>query len=114
KVRSEYDNEKDTNDRYNGDDYSFLYFAGHKAMGITSMEAGIDFMKDGLRYMIPVYFLQGEEDILTAPELTKAYFEKVKAPKKEFVLIPGAAHGHNQAVIDAQYKAVNKALKLQK
>jgi pimeloyl-ACP methyl ester carboxylesterase len=112
KVASEYDNEKDANDRYNGDDYSFLYFAGHEAMRINSMEASVNFMKDGLRYKIPVYFIQGEEDILTAPELTKAYFDKVKAPKKEFVIVPGAAHGHNQAVIDAQYKAVKKALNL--
>ncbi len=113
KVTSAYDNEKDANDRYNGDDYSFLYFAGHKAMGIKPMEAGVNFMKDGLHYKTPVYFIQGEEDILTAKELTQAYFDKVKAPKKEFVLVPGAAHGHNQAVIDAQYKAVKKALNLQ-
>ncbi|MBA9078657.1 alpha/beta hydrolase [Rufibacter quisquiliarum] len=111
KVRSEYDNEKDANDRYNGDDYSFLHYAGHKAMGIKSMEVGIDFMTNGFQYKIPVYFIQGEEDILTAKEVTKAYFDKVKAPEKEFVLVPGAAHGHNQAVIDAQYKAVRKALK---
>ncbi len=112
KLRSEYDNEKDANDRYNGDDYSFLYLAGHKQMGIKPMDAGINFMKDGLRYKVPVYFIQGEEDILTAPELTKVYFDKVRAPKKEFILVPGAAHGHNQAVIDAQYKAVKKALNL--
>jgi pimeloyl-ACP methyl ester carboxylesterase len=111
KVSSAYDNEKDANDRYNGDDYSFLYFAGHKEFGIKSMEAEVNFMKKGLHYKIPVYFIQGEEDILTAPELTKAYFEKVKAPVKELVLVPGAAHGHNQAVIEAQYKAVKKASK---
>ncbi|WP_018478897.1 alpha/beta fold hydrolase [Pontibacter roseus] len=112
KVTSEYDNEKDANDRYNGDEYSFLYFAGHKQMGIKPIQAGVNFMKDGLRYKTPVYFIQGEEDILTAPELTKAYFDKVRAPKKEFMLVPGAAHGHNQAVVDAQYKAVKKALSL--
>ncbi|QCR23591.1 alpha/beta fold hydrolase [Pontibacter sp. SGAir0037] len=112
KVASEYDNEKDAQNRYDGDDYSFLYFAGHKAMGIKSMEAEVNFMKNGLHYKIPVYLIQGEEDILTSKELTKAYFDKVKAPKKEFVLVPGAAHGHNQAVIDAQYNAVKKALNL--
>ncbi|GAB3831290.1 alpha/beta hydrolase [Pontibacter rugosus] len=112
KLTSAYDNEKDAQDRYNGDDYSFLYFAGHKAMGIKSMGAGVNFMQDGLHYKVPVYFIQGEEDILTPKELTKAYFDKVKAPKKEFILVPGAAHGHNQAVIDAQYKAVKKALKV--
>jgi pimeloyl-ACP methyl ester carboxylesterase len=110
KLTSDYDNEKDANDRYNGDDYSFLYFAGHKKMGIKSMESDVNFMKDGLYYQIPVYFIQGEEDILTAKELTKAYFDKVKAPKKEFVIVPGAAHGHNQDVIEAQYKAVKASL----
>lgn len=112
KLTSGYDNEKDAKDRYNGDDYSFLYFAGHKKMGIKSMEAGVNFMKDGVHYKIPVYFIQGEEDILTAKELTKAYFDKVNAPKKEFVLVPGAAHGHNQAVIEAQYKVVKASLGL--
>ncbi|WP_190300238.1 alpha/beta hydrolase [Rufibacter hautae] len=112
KLASAYDNEKDAKDRYNGDDYSFLYSAGHKKMGIKSMMAGANFMKDGLHYKIPVFFIQGEEDILTPKELTKAYFDKVKAPKKEYVLVPGAAHGHNQAVIDAQLKAVKKLLNL--
>ncbi|WP_205504004.1 alpha/beta fold hydrolase [Rufibacter psychrotolerans] len=113
KVAPGYDNEKDAQDRENGDDYSFLYFAGHKAMGIKSMGAGVNFMKDGLRYKVPVYFIQGEQDILTPKELTQAYFDKLKAPRKEFVLVPGAAHGHNQAVVDAQYTAVKKALRLQ-
>ncbi|WP_051360034.1 alpha/beta fold hydrolase [Adhaeribacter aquaticus] len=113
KLASSYDNEKDAKDRYNGDDYSFLYSAGHKKMGIKSMMAGVNFMNDGLRYKIPVFLIQGEEDILTPKELTKAYFDKLKAPKKEFELVPGAAHGHNQAVVDAQYRAVKKSLNLQ-
>jgi pimeloyl-ACP methyl ester carboxylesterase len=106
KLKSEYDNEKDATDRYDGDDYSFIHFAGFKKMGIKSMGAEVDFRKDGLVYEMPVYFIQGEEDLLTPSELTKAYFDQIKAPKKEFILVPGAAHGHNQAVIDAQYKVV--------
>ncbi|RNI28715.1 alpha/beta hydrolase [Rufibacter latericius] len=112
KVASAYDNEKDAKHRADGDDYSFLHFAGHKGMGIKSMMLGVNFQKDGLLYKIPVYLIQGEEDILTSKELTKSYYDKVKAPKKEFVLVPGAAHGHNQAVIDAQYKIAKKALSL--
>ncbi|MEJ8757793.1 alpha/beta hydrolase [Pontibacter sp. H259] len=106
KLASQYDNEKDAQHRYDGDDYSFLYSAGHKQMGIKSMLNDVDFLKNGLHYKVPVYFIQGEVDILTPKELTKVYFDKVKAPKKEFILVPGAAHGHNKAVIDAQYKAV--------
>ena len=110
KLASAYDNEKDAKHRYDGDDYSFLHFAGHKKLGIKPMAAGINFLKDGLKYKLPVYFIQGEADILTAKELTKAYFDKIKAPKKEFILLPGAAHGHNQAVIDAQYKVAKECL----
>ncbi|WP_162426990.1 alpha/beta fold hydrolase [Pontibacter pudoricolor] len=110
KLKSEYDNEKDAQARYDGDDYSFLHFAGFKKMGIKPMGAGVDFIKNGLNYKIPVYFIQGEEDILTPKEITKAYFDKLKAPTKKFILVPGAAHGHNQAVIDAQYKAVKESL----
>ena len=106
KLAAEYDNEKDARHRYDGDDYSFINYVGHKKMGIKPMSAGVNFMKDGLQYKIPVFFIQGEEDILTAKEITKAYFDKVKAPKKGFVLVPGAAHGHNQSVIDAQYKVI--------
>lgn len=112
KLKSEYNNEKDGVDRYNGDDYSFIHFAGFKKMGIKSMGAEVDFMKDGLVYEIPVYFIQGGEDLLTPRELTKAYFDQVMSPKKEFILVPGAAHGHNQAVIDAQYKVVMGSLNL--
>ena len=107
KLSSAYDNEKDAKNRYDGDDYSFLHFAGHKKMGIKSMVAGINFLKDGLHCKIPMYLIQGEADILTSKQLTKKYFDKLKAPKKELVLLPDAAHGHNQSVLDAQYKIVN-------
>ena len=106
KLATAYDNEKDAENRYDGDDYSFLYFAGFKKMGIKSMVTDIDFMKDGLDYKIPVYFIQGEADILTSRELTKTYFDSIKAPKKKYILLPDAAHGHNQSVIDTQYKIV--------
>jgi pimeloyl-ACP methyl ester carboxylesterase len=69
-------------------------------------------MVDGLEYKVPVFLIQGEEDILTPKEITTEYFAKLKAPKKEFVLLPGAAHGHNQSVIDAQYKIVKERLPL--
>jgi pimeloyl-ACP methyl ester carboxylesterase len=112
KLKSEYDNEKDAGNRYDGDDYSFIHFAGFKKMGIKSMGAEVDFRKDGLVFEIPVYFIQGEKDLLTPSELTKEYFDLVKAPKKKLTLVPGAAHGHNQAIIDAQYKVVKEALNL--
>ena len=108
KLASEYDNETDARYREDGDDYSFINYAGYKKLGIRPMEPGINFMKDGLRFKIPVYFIQGEVDILTSKELSKAWFIKLKAPKKEYILVPGAAHGHNKSIIDAQYYIAKK------
>lgn len=108
KLASEYDNETDVKNRYDGDDYSFVNYVGHKKLGINAMSATVDFMKDGLEFKIPVFIIQGKEDILTSKEITKEYFDKINAPKKEFFLLPEAAHGYNQSVIDIQYKIVKE------
>lgn len=99
-----YDNEKDDQNRKDGDDYSFVNFVGDKQLGIPAMRSSINFLVNNLDFKIPVYFIQGEEDILTPKESTRLYFDSLKAPQKEYVLLPGTAHGFNQAVVDAQYK----------
>jgi pimeloyl-ACP methyl ester carboxylesterase len=105
-IASQYDNEKDSKARYDGDDYSFINFVGHEKLGIESMVSAIDFEKDGLVIEIPVYLIQGEQDILTSKMITKPYFDKIKAPKKEYFLVPDAAHGHNQSIVDKQLEVV--------
>ncbi|WP_300565771.1 alpha/beta hydrolase [Flavobacterium sp.] len=103
-AASEYDNEKDAMDRENGDDYSFVNYAGDEKFNLVSMVGKIDYMRDNLDFKLPIYFIQGEEDILTPATITKPYFEKLKAPKKEYILLPKTAHGFNEAVVAAQYK----------
>ncbi len=73
-VSSTYDNEKDNQNRSDGDDYSFVNFAGDNKLGASAMSTSIDLMKDNLEFKIPVHFIQGEEDILTPKETTKKYF----------------------------------------
>lgn len=100
----EYDNVKDNQNREDGDDYSFVNFVGDKQLGVTSMRSTINFMKDKLEFKIPLFFIQGEHDILTPKEKTRLYFNTIQAPQKEYFLLPDAAHGFNQSVLDAQYK----------
>lgn len=106
KIASQYDNEKDSKDRYDADDYSFINFVGDQKLGIKSMVSDIDFAKDGLVIKIPIYLIQGEQDILTSKKINKPYFDKIKAPKKEYFLLPDAAHGFNQSVVDKQLEIV--------
>lgn len=107
----EYDNEVDRKNRYNGDDYSFLYFAGHDPLGIVPMAKEVNF-HEVEEFGIPVYFIQGEHDLLTPTDINKPFFDKISAPDKAYYLLPDAAHGHNQSVIDTQYQILREKLKL--
>lgn len=108
KLAPEYDNAKDNQNREDGDDYSFVNYVGDTKLGVKPMMATINFAKDYWQFKIPVYLVQGEEDILTPAEITKVYFAKIKAPVKQFILVPKAAHGFNEAVLDAQLKAIKQ------
>ncbi|HET9653382.1 MAG TPA: alpha/beta hydrolase [Usitatibacter sp.] len=43
-------------------------------------------------FQVPVYFVQGAEDDLTPASLVREYFDGIRAPHKELVLLPGAGH----------------------
>ena len=103
-----YDNEKDNRNQSDGDDYSFVNYSGDKRLGITSMSSTINFLKDGLFFKIPVYFIQGEEDIATPAVINKEYFKKINAPEKKFLLLPKTDHGFNQSVVNTQYKIMTQ------
>tara|TARA_R110002049_G_scaffold902_2_gene6554 strand:- start:3261 stop:4301 length:1041 start_codon:yes stop_codon:yes gene_type:complete len=107
-LEAEYNNKKDSKDRYDGDDYSFVHFVGHEMLNIKSMVSKIDFNKNALNFKLPVYYIQGEEDILTSKEVNKPYFDKINAPIKEYFLLKDAGHGHNKSVVDKQFEVVNK------
>ena len=107
---TEYNSEKDNQNRSDGDDYSFINYMGDKKYGIVSMSSTINLMKDDLVFKIPVYIIQGEEDILTPEPITKEYFKKISAPKKKFILLAKTEHGFNISAIDTQYKIMKEYL----
>ena len=107
-MAPEYDNEKDNQHRSDGDDYSFVHYTGDKRLGIAPMSATINFFEDGLVFKIPVFFIQGAEDIQTPAGINKEYFKKIKAPRKKFFLLPKTEHGFNQSVIDTHFTIMKK------
>jgi len=68
------------------------------------MRATINLMKDNVDFKIPVYLIQGAEDLLIPHEDTKQYFNKIKSPDKKYYLLPKTAHGFNLSVLETQYK----------
>ncbi len=99
-----YNNVKDEQNRNDGDDYSFVNYVGDSRFGVQSIREKINFMNDNVDFKIPIYIIQGEADLLTTKESTKDYFNKIKAPKKEYYLLPETAHGFNVPVVETQYK----------
>ena len=56
---------------------------------------------------VPVFFLQGVEDIQTPTVLVESYFERLQAPSKRLVLLPGGGHSAVIAMPDIFLEALN-------
>jgi len=82
-----------------GEDFSFVQFVGLEGDG---MGPGLDIRKLGSRFEMPVYLIQGREDLLTTPEISHAYFAGLAAPDKQFILVQRTGHDPNRAMIAAQ------------
>jgi pimeloyl-ACP methyl ester carboxylesterase len=54
--------------------------------------ARYDAWKQGTRFEIPFFIVQGEDDVLTTPELARVFFNDVVAPVKRMALIQDAGH----------------------
>ncbi|HZX27529.1 MAG TPA: alpha/beta hydrolase [Telluria sp.] len=85
------------------DDYSYLQFVGLKGNG---MAAGIDFNRKPKEYRLPLYFIQGAEDLVTPLAQTRSYVDSIKAPKKEFIVLPRTGHDPNPAMVEAQLRVL--------
>lgn len=90
-----------------GDDYSYLQFVGLHGDG---MFATVDLPALGTDFDVPIFLLQGEEDLLTSPAIAKPYFDSLSAPKKAFVLLPRTGHDPNPIMVDAQYRLLTEQI----
>jgi pimeloyl-ACP methyl ester carboxylesterase len=86
-----------------GEEYSFLQFVGFQGNGMLST---IDLHKLGTTFDIPVFLLQGTEDLVTTPAVAKRYFDTITAPVKDFILLPKTGHDPNETMLDTQLKTL--------
>lgn len=88
-----------------GEDFSYIQFVGMSGDG---MLASVDLPRLGTDFALPVYLIQGAEDLVTMPEVAKSYFDSIRAPGKEFILLPQTGHDPNRAVVDALRMVLDK------
>lgn len=93
-----------------GEDFSYIQFIGLNGDGFSTE---IDLSSLGYDFQIPIYFVQGEEDLLTVAELSRRYFDKISAPDKAYLLLPKVGHGPNKRSLDANFQIlIDKVLPL--
>ena len=93
------------------EEYSFLQFMGFDpATGQTTsgMYHDIELQRDATVLKLPVYFIQGEADLVTVPANTRAYVNAIQAPHKELIMVPKAGHGPNAASITAEWQLLQR------
>lgn len=97
------------------EDYSFIQYMG---FDVTTGKTGVgiyqqlDLPRTATQFQLPVYFVQGEVDLVTVPALVQRYVAAIRAPHKELVMVPRAGHSPNQASVAAEW-AILKRIKQQ-
>ncbi|MBI3731723.1 MAG: hypothetical protein HY254_25765 [Burkholderiales bacterium] len=82
-------------------------FVGYKGDGVFSK---IEFATSATKFAIPVFFVQGAEDLLTMPEITR-HVDGITASQKEYIVVPRAGHDPNLPFIEAQLKLLNERVR---
>jgi pimeloyl-ACP methyl ester carboxylesterase len=81
---------------------SFQLIAGatqHRARMVAE-DANYNAVSRGTRFDLPMFFIQGSNDIFAPLPLAVEYMNVISAPRKELVVIPGG--GHNAFILHSQ------------
>ncbi|MFC0250701.1 alpha/beta fold hydrolase [Massilia consociata] len=89
-----------------GEDYSYIQFVGLKGDGMLSR---YDLYRMGTRFALPVYFVMGQEDMLSDAGVARRYFDRIEAPHKRFVVVPRAGHDPNEPMQAALLQVLRDA-----
>jgi pimeloyl-ACP methyl ester carboxylesterase len=57
-----------------------------------------------------MFFVEGAHDLLATPDVAKRYYDSIKAPQKDMVVLEHAGHDPNQDVVDAEYRMLKERI----
>jgi pimeloyl-ACP methyl ester carboxylesterase len=93
-LSTEYADAQDRADYTAGEELSFVTFFGPTVSGPLMQ---VDLLALGTSFSIPIFIIQGQDDLRAPEEVTKAYFDRITAPRKQFFIVPGSGHEPSQA-----------------
>lgn len=97
----QYDTEEARAAYYAGEEFSWVKFVGMTGEGFAN---DLDLLSTGLQFDVPVVIIQGEGDLFTTADISKRYFDGIRAPAKEYVLVPDCGHDPNRAMLVEQFR----------
>ena len=108
KIGTEYQAESTRAAYFSGEEFSFVKFVGLKGDGMAQKIA-LD--KCCTKFEIPVYFIQGQDDLLTTAKVTESYFQSLKAPSKEYIPLEKCGHDPNIRMLKTQLDTLRAGIK---
>ena len=96
KPSAEYSTPKDLEDYEAADDMNFAHF-NFVGQSMTGPMMDIDLRALGREFGIPVYLVHGAVDMNAVPEIAREYLDWIRAPQKEFFLVPDTGHADSIA-----------------
>jgi pimeloyl-ACP methyl ester carboxylesterase len=102
-VAPEYASPEERAQYATADDFSFLHFWG---LTLSGPLTDVDLPALGTSFAIPIFMIQGQEDLTALPELAKAYFNSIRAPRKQFYLVTGTGHADSATELDMTLKVL--------
>ncbi len=74
------------------DIYNFLAAPPFAQRMTYAEENAYDARKLGVKFDVPFFIFEGEDDAMEPASMSAQYFATIQAPKKEFVLLKGGGH----------------------
>jgi pimeloyl-ACP methyl ester carboxylesterase len=90
------------------DDFNFEHFWG---LTLSGPLMDIDLPALGTDFAIPIFIVQGQEDLTALPGLAKIYLDSIKAPRKQFYLVPGTGHEPSAPQLDLTLKILTEQVR---
>ena len=107
-VRSaEYASAQDIANDEAADDLSFAQF-NFVGTSMTGPLMDVNLKKLGPTFRFRVYVIQGGADLNAVPEIAREYVKWIKAPAKEFIVVPKSGHADTRASLDALYAVLKR------
>jgi pimeloyl-ACP methyl ester carboxylesterase len=90
------------------DDFNFEHFWG---LTLSGPLMDVDLPALGTDFAIPIFIVQGQEDLTALPGLAKIYLDSIKAPRKQFYLVPGTGHEPSAPQLDLTLKILTEQVR---